>query len=582
MIKNEMIKNEMIKKNIVTRFQDESLLASGCFAESDCKLFYYDRNDKKIQIANFLIFLRNEHEIISAEGEEWFMELLIYSNFASIPFTIKLSDFTTSLYEQIHQQYPYLYISTSNRGNVARFYEYISILYGDYIVHRRIQISYNLTGWHRINGFPHYFSGVDNNSVSPRYLCNTMLMNQKEVFIKGLEILKLADLMVILPLYLQMHMGVIAQLFDDVGNPLRHIMTIAGPTGSRKTALARELFCNFESQVPINFTATDRALEIMLEKSKDLTMLLDDLYSANDPNLLAKLQRLMRQYCDGTGRCRSYNFGQDIEQKSFCCSLVMTAESNIENIQISSKRRLFIVPIEVTSVNNEMLRVFQENRSQAAFNHHFSWVEVYLSCFIQYVERNYEHITNFIVMCKSEKLAISSDRLAYTYKALFVTAAIIIEWGRNVGMEMNTEAVLSEWLEVIKYLVYYNEKLCMMDEPYLIFLEALNYGVASGELRIAISKYQFEEAVSYYIGFIEKDNWKIDLHKVYEFALRYGRERGFLCSEKEIARLLYEKGLTEVYVKTDRISYLKRVRIKGADLPMLCIKRHMMEQVLKR
>ena len=83
-------------------------------------------------------------------------------------------------------------------------------------------------------------------------------------------------------------------------------------------------------------------------------------------------------------------------------------------------------------------------------------------------------------------------------------------------------------------------------------------------------------------GFIEKDNWKIDLHKVYEFALRYGRERGFLCSEKEIARLLYEKGLTEVYVKTDRISYLKRVRIKGADLPMLCIKRHMMEQVLKR
>ena len=202
------------------------------------------------------------------------------------------------------------------------------------------------------------------------------------------------------PLLIHAHLGYTLKLYEDAGYNEQYILTLIGASGSNKTSLARVLFCLF-GEVVVNFTATDRAIELDLMKRQDATLLLDDLSSGSDRILAEKFEKILRQLGDSIGRKRSINSGMEQDVVRTRCAVLLTAETDIDALSKSSKLKTLAVNIGIDTLDSAALYMYQNDEIMAHSAGQWSKLEQYMTLYVRFLERNYSQIVKNLAMART-------------------------------------------------------------------------------------------------------------------------------------------------------------------------------------
>ena len=576
------------EKITMTSTSDEEIL-DGKFIEKETGVDVIktgDKFNKTIRLSNFKVKILSIIKRIFLTKEEIFYRFKIFNEDASEIVEIEREKYL-NLYVEVAKSYPEFRLCADTNKAIGLFREYLSIKYQKSKNNIKIKNFYQFAGWINEENCFRYISGNDENCNNKRkiaYLKNTNLQN---IFAGAWRVLNLSiDKQVSLPLFLQMHIGYTAKLFEDAGMPVQYLFIIVGATGSKKTAVSKVLYAQFDMTEGINFTATDRAIELYAEQCHDGTLLLDDLFSVRDKAALEKIHRFLREYADGIGRARSIKAGTEIERMDTRYAVVVTAESMLDGLQQSAKLRNLIVRVRKDTFNDDVLRQFQIEAKQAHFDKKLSPLELYLSAYIRFLESNYAHIVKEMINFQPPEINLKFARQTTIYKILSFQAKITLDFGMFCGFftDADVESLWSEWISILQSLMFENQYLCDQEEPYRLFLEAVMQSHAQKIIQICESKSEYELTAKFSHGYMEQNILKLEPDKIFNYVINYYSHigRGFSATLNDIISILYEKGIVDAYEqKNHKAKMFTAVVINVIKTKFLCLKMDKIKQILE-
>ncbi len=576
------------KENTFINMPEEEIL-DGKFIEKEIGVDVIkigDKFNKTIQLSNFKVEILSIIKCISLTKEKTFYKIKIFNETTNEIIDIEQKKYF-NLYAELAKAHAEFRLYADSNKSTGLFREYLSIIYQRKKSFLKIKNFYEFSGWIKEKNHIWYISGSDENCNSKRKIAYLKNVNWQNIFANGWRVLNLSvDKRVVLPLFLQMHIGYTAKLFEDAGLPVQYIFNIIGATGSKKTAVAKILYCLFDMTDGINFTATDRAIEIYAEKCHDATVLLDDLYSVKEKTVLDKMHRFLRIYADGIGRVRSVNSGTEIERMDTRYAVVITAESMLDGLQQSAKLRNFVVRVRKDTFNDNVLRQFQIEAKEATFEERLNSLEIYLSAYIRFLESNYAQIVKEIINFQPPAMKLKFARQATIYKILSFQAKIILDFGKVCGFftDIDVQCLWDEWISILQSVMLENQYLCNQEEPYRLFLETVMQSYAQKIIQICNSKSEYELTAKFSYGYIEQNILKLEPNKIFDYVMTYYSHigRGFSATLNDIISILYEKGVVDAYEqKNHKAKMLKSVVINGIKTKFLCLKMDKIKQILE-
>lgn len=558
------------------------------YDENKATLYWICRSkneETKYKLANFEVVVEKMYTLVGANVYEEGIILLIKGKH-NISLDISL-DKLTVLHQELTKKNPEyrLYNDLKSQAS-ALFRQYVSEIYEysqECLPHHVI---YKNAGWQMTSGGWHYFSGIDENCRSNFYLAEVDTDPFSLVEWVG-YLFSVADYQIMLPLLLHAHLGYTLKLFEEAGYNEQYILAMIGVSGSKKTSLARVLFSLFGDAI-INFTSTDRAIELELMGRQDSTMILDDLSSGSDRILAGKFEKILRQLGDSTGRKRSINSGKGQEAVNTRCAVVLTAETDIDALSKSSKLRTLAVHLDVNSVNSDMLRKFQDDELNSKAMGKFSKLEQYMTLYIRFLEINFDFFVDLLKSIKiKKKNELGFARQVTIFNTLIGQVDLVLRFWRFCGMldDKGFESTYSHWLDILEELMKINEKRGKEAEPYILFLQAISQALRSG--KVAADKSSYEENSCYvdFIGYKDFPNMILYPDSAYDYVVNYYSRLGkvFTESPKVLWDKFYSLGLLEVYEqKNHKPKLLKIVKIKSTAFYCLCLKWSSVESLLNQ
>lgn len=576
------------KENTFINMPEEEIL-DGKFIEKETGVDVIkigDKFNKTIRLSNFKVEILSIIKCISLTKEKTFYKIKIFNETTSEIIDVEQEKYF-NLYAELAKAHAEFRLYSDSYKSAGLFREYLSAVYQRKKNFLKINNFYEFSGWINDSNSIRYISGSDENCDSKRKIAYLKNVNWKNIFANAWRVLSLSlDKQVVLPLFLQMHIGYTAKLFEDAGLPVQYVFNIIGTTGSKKTAVAKILYCLFDMNDGINFTATDRAIEIYAEKCHDATVLLDDLYSVKEKSVLDKMHRFLRIYADGIGRVRSVNSGTEIERMDTRYAVVVTAESMLDGLQQSAKLRNFVVRVRKDTFNDNVLRQFQIEAKEATFEERLNSLEIYLSAYIRFLESNYAQIVKEIINFQPPAMKLKFARQATIYKILSFQAKIILDFGKVCGFftDIDVQCLWDEWISILQSVMLENQYLCNQEEPYRLFLETVMQSYAQKIIQICNSKSEYELTAKFSYGYIEQNILKLEPNKIFDYVMTYYSHigRGFSATLNDIISILYEKGVVDAYEqKNHKAKMLKSVVINGIKTKFLCLKMDKIKQILE-
>lgn len=545
----------------------------GKFVEKDNCIFYLaikNGNPTEVLLANFVFTPFAWQNEINIDGSvSQYLLGHVKATEKIFTFAIRKEEYFAKFLTKLKAEELSLHLNSECRNAEALFREYLSSALAA-VGTLPIKNIYAYAGWGEDRRYHH--GGMPDCKAS-RILPDANKLITSTAFHEGMSILDIGDLNITLPVLLQSVSGVMAKLFEDAGLPLQYLFCLVGPSGSKKTSLSKVAFCNFNVHDVINFTSTERAIELHAEECHDSVFVLDDLSSVKDKIQLNKLENFLRKFCDGAGRKKSIDGGKNLVSLYTRCSVVITAESLIEGLQQSSILRLLQVPVNKSSINNERLGFFQHDQHLARFNRQFSVMEKFISSFVMYLESNYIEVVTFITTYSPPCLDLEADRHTRVYRTLCTIAQVLLKWGCSSGAILKdaTSSLFEAWLPILQRLVIFNDNLGRLNDPIKNFLTIVNAGIIYGKISIAQNKEKFLAAPSNFNGFWENAHLYLDPNHSFNYAAsQFHNTRSTTLTD--ILSKLRDLGLSVGYVqKNHKGKTLRLVRVKNKDLKMLCL-----------
>lgn len=551
--------------------------------EADSKFFVNNHGflccygkDKPISIANFIVKFTGMVKVVQRHSSKTMVEAVIKGRKAEATKEFELGEISRLL-DILRETHPEFYVTSSpNAKNLLG--EYISEAFEMQMSDKGMKTRYEVSGWQKEDeGKFRYVSGRDKDCCSNRILPALDSFNHQTTinFMKGIFSIAVPELMV--PLFLHLHAAYLAGLFQEAGMPIQYIMDILGPTGSRKTALAKLLFLAFDNKDVVNFQSTMRGIELSLEQAYDSTAVLDDLNNASDKPSVEKLERIIREIGDTAGRVKSTNGGKDEERTAMRVGLVVTAESTLDVLPQSSRLRNLGLVIDGQTIDNQALAKFQKKKSEAAAAQKPNFLENYLALFISYVE---EHAPGIVYAIRERKvpfLTLKFYRQAEIYTQLALTARFVLDfWSEVLGPSEQIEVLYEAWIATLQKVMKQNQLRNSAGDPVLLFASAVTQLVTTGRLHISNSRKEYEtesESVGYWQD--ESNFLILDPQAIYKEVVRYYKDAGqaFVISQQDLYSALIDRDLSEGYPQKDhKAKPLKRIKLNETMLSVLCLR----------
>lgn len=537
------------------------------YDESVGTLFWIHRNKnstERYRLANFYVAVEKIYTLVDTNAQEERITMLIKNNHYEVHLDIRLSKLN-SLMQELATQYPQFRLFCDLARANSIFQQYVSEIYE--LSHGILphEMVYKNAGWQRnFNGW-HYYSGNDANCLSEFRLA--VMEHAPFTLIDWVSgLLEIADMKIMLPLLLHAHLGYTLKLFEDAGYNEQFILALIGSSGSKKTSLARVLFSLFGDAL-INFTSTNRGIELDLMRRQDSALIMDDLSSGCDKVLAAKFEKILRQLGDSTGRRRSINGGNELDRVPTRCAVVLTAETDIDALSKSSKLRTLAVFINHDSIDSAKLRAFQDDDLDAKMSGRFSKLEQYMTLYVNFLEAHYSACVEHLKKIRRNEFGdCSFARQATIFKMLLGQAELILLFWEVCGMFQGKESVdlHARWTDVLGKVMTINERRGKEAEPYILFLQVVEQ--ATHTIDIARRK---DEAFNCRLGFFDYHNISLNLclypNAVYDYVVAYCSRYGkmFTESPQSLWNKLYELDLIEVYNQRNRKPKLFQKRTVG-------------------
>ena len=536
-------------------------LDTSIFEEYGGKVYVRNTKGDSVLLLNFTLSILERYMLIDVNGkEEHYVKLKINQNNSEKIMDVPVNKLDSGP-QLITKEHPECSIYPDSGKHIQWFKVYVSQIYEKSINETYEQKKYLNAGWNLgENGLMHYYSGLDANCCSEWSLSVLEGVNCGALIKRVQGLLGLAPLTITLPLFLHAHYGYILKLFEDAGYHEEYALVIAGTTGSKKTSVARVMFEHFGNGI-INFTSTSRAMELELAKRHDAMVIIDDLHSQRDKDTLAKLQHIIRQLGDSTAKKRSVNQGREQECLSVRCGVVITAESDITQLESSGILRTLVVNVDEKTFNSTILSSYQEEINVARANGKDNFMEQYLTAFIRFIERNYNEIVTFLGR-EPNSVPYSKFARQRTIGKILVQLSYVILyfWHANGVVESeDINILLTQWGAIIQEVLQVNEVRGKTSAPHIMFISAIMEGIASKKLSIVRDKKAFENSTSSMAGFWNEDDSVLKLipSDAYAFVSSYYTKMGvkFIEPLQGILDRLYKANLLEVYdAKTINLS----------------------------
>ena len=551
-------------------------------------ILWWQRDEKnKFRLANFTCTIVKIYILIGRKDEKYMLRVRYERACSSVEMDIPLGIFITKNYEWLTKDHPE-YRLYPDVGNHRQGYKLYCSEISERISELPTDLIYEFPGWQKGSGRRHYGSAGDENCLCTRQLAPLAESNPKDVLQLGLAVLQFASMETMLPMLLQMHLGVTMMLFQDAGYHESFVFLIIAPTGNGKSYVARTLFNYFGGSF-INFESTDRAIELELEKRIDATVVLDDLKSGRNKHLAEKLEHVLRQLGDMVGRKKSVNGGKEQESTDIRCNVVITAESDIDELQSSGRYRtlaIFVKPGEL--VNSPLLKQYHDDNERARLENRFSAFDVYMSAYVHYLEIVYSDTVQMIRNMDVDMPNLQS-RQATIYKMLAIQAWIVLRFWCYfdiVDQAVAEEVYRMQWLPVLRKIMQVNGQRGRQSNPALMLLRAISEGIVSHRLPVEESKDAFENTSSNVAGYWDGNVLKLLPDYAFDFVTSYYAKLGikFIETQNGVLTRLHEKGggILEVYdQKEHKAKLLKKIKIHGRSVSVMCLKWPAVEKVLE-
>lgn len=509
--------------------------------------------------------------------------------------------------QDIMQRFPECYINPECRNSALDYLKkYAATIYCDFRKNNLLQEFFSYSGWEIVDGKPVYLSNSRSDCKCGITVPKIFLEESQTIWQEDLNILSvqkksynpdgtlndLNSLNVILPFWLYLHLSYACNLFLEAGLKVQFILLLVGKTGSLKTTICETFAEPFNEGAMLRFESTAVALENYREECIDMTMVVDDIFK-KDSSSMKKMEAINRAFGDGIGRAKSTGKDyKEISRSKVRGGCIVTAEHDL-NSQQSSALRYVTVKIESDSIDTSELKKFQDDKIISKLRNRYSKVQKVFGGWIDYLERNYSEILEWLIIFKPPPLPLKFKRHQQIYRVLCGTAQMIIDWGMKSGAvnEQQAEQISEIWYKVIVDFMMKNQIAATVAEPYQQFLVTLQQAIATGSAQIAVSKDEFEKNGSHYIGFrrIDKGDSEYVLapDKVFSLVKHQLIDSGkeLVSDATPIFKELFEHGISKGYDNKDgkggvRNRYLKRVKLNGHQPEMLVVSVSAMEKCI--
>ena len=549
------------------------------YDENQKILFYRNNKGEEYRLANFEVRIVRRYKLVGQKESSDMVTLLLHG-YKDTNMSIKLSELSV-LMKKIEQQYPEYHLYFDSRRQYELFKQYLMELYEHTADTLPVGTVYQNAGWNLTpNNTQYYYSGNDAVYCCSAFrLSNDVCFFPRDLINWELELLNIGSDEVMIPLILHSHLGYTLKLFEMAGYKEQYIMILIGESGSKKTSLSRVMFSLF-GEAMVNFTATDRAIELALMQRQDSTLILDDLSAGKDKNLAGKFEKILRQLGDSTGRKKSINGGSELESVNTRCAVIVTAETDIDALSKSSKLRTLAINVGRHSLNESILKIYQQDEINAKVANKYSMLERYMTFYVEYLKENYQQIVNFLANAKYADYGVKWNfaRQGTIFKMLMSQAMILFDfWGRYIP----TPPFMYERIyRALQNVMQMNEYRVGEAEPYIMFLKAIADGII-GEGIVASDKNSCERNAR--LGYFQTGNLILRPESIYKYVCTYYYRQGKIFSEslQAIINKLYEMNLLEVYEQKDhKPKLLKQALINNVRQSVICLKWYAVENLL--
>ena len=559
------------------------------FIEKDDEVFAKIQHDwqyKEIKLANFTVRVLGLCEVDGMDSVESYV---IYA--VSCPHQepkdckILKKDFIQNLLNDVCTSWPGLRIYSNVPNSTKLFREYLSESYETAEGSMPTARIYLEAGW---TADGRYLSGSDWNCKSKCKIPDASGITATQISRTAQNIHLLSgDPRISVAIFLQFHADTLAHLFALAGFPIQHLMAYVGLTGSRKTAVATVMHGKmFNVNTVVNFTATEAAVDLVMHSiCRDGTIVYDNFSNAKNRKMRDKINHFLLQFGDSIAKQKTANRGTELVKNEIRGCAVLTAESLMDNLQLSSRLRLLVVPFTETSIDNEVLTAFQEDRLQSERTGCPAMLDLYKASFIRFVEHHFTELIQFISEFLPPPLQLRFPRQARIYKILATVAAIAVRFLEECGTLSADDGarLLDESLiPALQDLLHYNESLHVTEDPIELFLQAIASGVVLNLIDIATDKDEFFKRAKTAIGFWDDQILKLDPRRTYRYVSGVYAAQRFTATEADIWAALRDKKISEGYFdkKKGMASLFKKIQVNGVTTEMLCLRWDKVEEIL--
>lgn len=570
-----------------------------------------DVQGKLKRICNFYIIIR---EIIVHKG--YYGSERNFISFDIITQNGKLNEAKMPLAEykrmlnKLTNDHPQLFVNPEFYNAANYFIEYSSMIYAEALENIEKKVVYDFHGWANVNGKMVYLSKALPYCSGECYVPEPCQEKASQIYLNGLSFISVgkqvllddgtlntvATLKQILPIFLYAHAGYTARVFKEAGADLQFVLAIIGKTGSFKTSISKTIFEVFNTKPMLNFQSTPRAIELYRDSCRDMTMILDDIFSCKDQDSMDKFEKILRCFGDGIAKAKSDMTANKIEQFDVRGGCVITAENGLARQQ-SSNLRFLTIHVDNQSFSGEELKKWQVDELASKRNGTPSKLQEYFSLYIHYLASNFNAVVDTMINFNPPPLKLEFPRLQSNYKCMAALARLVIDCGiaSSALSTREAEQIYEHWITVIQEIILENQRESKVSAPYKLFVYAINQALGTGMLTLATNKSQYaSDNSNTYWGYTDLNagHYVLNPDKCYAFVENFYQKKGgsFQASDTTVYRELFENEISLGYQETAknktgeivlRPRYLKKVQINGITTSMLVLNLDKFNQIVK-
>lgn len=469
-----------------------------------------------------------------------------------------------------------------------QLYKYLEIYIGKLFVNVNSEIIYEHVGWRRIGDKRIYIHGGGiigeyNSNIkgrSDKTLEIDYSLNKIDALNQTLNMIKIADPIKTVPMFLYTHLSVLKEIFKEGGANPEFSLWLEGLTGSRKTSVAKVFFNVFNRSndyIPATFKDTVGSIEEKSFQYKDSPLILDDFFhsiSKNEWNYTQQTaSEMLRRFGDGFSKSRLDKNMERAKEYPPRGMLVITGELTIKGE--SSVSRYLTIGIEKNDINLEVLKHHQENnRIFSTHLYHFiQWVSNNSNRIIQYIKDNFRNLRN------ENQGKYRHGRLIETYTIYQLICNIFWDYCLELGImdKVNRQYLVNNWCQFISEAILIHEKANLQENPAVMYLQALQQLICDGEIKLRLKEKNGDKSI---VGYEDDEYYylssEVMLREIIKYWKRFSIE--FTATSEMVTKALDVLGAIKTAYEGGKIR--RTLKISGDSRRFLIINKSKMEDIV--